>query len=140
MSAGEIRMRTRVALAVALASFALSSSAASPRTYEDAKAIWDQTKDDPKYGTYLGEFMQFSNHFHLDERDHCYGLSRGSVSLMLVITHPDNGQFAIVEEVFTDVENLKSQCFKKSYLGIRTKIPPILPFVLKMTMSGGENV
>jgi hypothetical protein len=133
-------MKIHFAAQIFFGLFVATAFASTPRTYADAEAIWDQSKNNPAYATYLGEFTQFSIHFHLDEKDGCYALSAGTVNVIIVITHSDNNQFALVEEVFTDVDNLKARCFKKSYSGIRTKIPPFLPFVLKMTMSGGDNV
>ncbi len=106
----------------------------SPHSYADAKAIWEQSKDTAAYQTYSTEFSQFNNHFHLDEKDGCYSLAPGPVNLMLVITHQDNGEFAVIEQVLSDVDNAKAHCFKMSYGGVRTKIPPFFPFVLQMTM------
>lgn len=111
--------------------------ARAPQSYSEAEAIWDQSKDTAEYHIYLTEFTQFNNHFYLDEKNGCYALSPGNISLMLLITHADGDEFAVIEEVFTDVDNLKARCFRKSYLGVRTKIPPFLPFVLKMSMAGG---
>lgn len=66
--------------------------------------------------------------------DGCYSLAPGPVILMLVISHPDKDEFAIVEQVLSDVDNAKSRCFQKTYNGIRTKVPPFLPFVLQLGM------
>ena len=127
-------MSTRV-LAIFTAVIATAAFAAdSPRVYADAKAVWEKSKNKPEYQMYASEFAQFNNHFHLDEKDGCYALSPGPVNLMLIISNSTNGEFAVVERVLSDVENAKSQCFKKSYGGIRTKIPPYLPFVLQMSM------
>ena len=127
-------MSTRV-LAILTAVIATAAFAAdSPRVYADAKAAWEKLKNKPECQTYASEFAQFNNHFHLDEKDGCYALSPGPVNLMLIISNSTNGEFAVVERVLSDVENAKSQCFKKSYGGIRTKIPPYLPFVLQMSM------
>jgi hypothetical protein len=92
--------------------------------YFCSKTLAAGTVDDSRYQAYLGEFNEFSNHFQLDEKDGCCGLSAGAVSLVLVITHPD--PHAIVEEVFADVDNVKAQCFKKSYKGVRAKMPSFL--------------
>lgn len=105
-----------------------------PQSYAGAKALWQQRSNTAEYQTYAAEFSQFNNHFHLDERNGCYQLGTGPVNLMLVITHPDDNQFAVIEQVFADVDNAKAQCFEKSYRGIPTKIPPYLPFVLQMGM------
>ncbi|HKU17963.1 MAG TPA: hypothetical protein VJP80_01700 [Candidatus Saccharimonadales bacterium] len=105
-----------------------------PQSYSDAKTLWQQHRDTSEYQIYASEFSQFNNHFHLDERGGCYFLAPGSVNLMLVITHQKNNKFAVIEQVFADVDNAKARCFEKSYLGISTKIPPYLPFVLQMGM------
>ncbi len=53
---------------------------------------------------------------------------------MLVISHPDNDESAVIEQVLSDVDNAKSQCFKNTYRGIRTKIPPFFPFILQLSL------
>lgn len=105
-----------------------------PLLYSDAKMVWDKTKAGTKYQKYASEFSQFNNHFHLDEKDGCYALSTEQVSLMLVITHSNKDKFAIIESVLSGTDNAKTRCFQSTYKGIRTKIPPFLPFVLQMNM------
>lgn len=100
----------------------------------DAKAVWEKSKNKLEYQAYLSEFVQFNNHFQLDQKDGCYDLSPKPVNLMLIISNTTNDEFAVVERVLSDFDNAKSRCFKKSYRGIRTKIPPYLPFVLQMSM------
>jgi hypothetical protein len=95
-----------------------------PRSYAEAKAIWQRTWDNPEYQKYATEFSQFNNHFHLDERNGCYALAPGAVNLMLMISRKDTGEFAVIERVFTDVDNAKARCFEKSYRGVLTKVPP----------------
>lgn len=105
-----------------------------PLQYADAKAIWEKSSARKDYQQYSAEFAQFNNHFHLDEKGGCYGLPQGPVNLMLVITPPAGDQFSVIQQVLSDVDNAKSQCFKKTYDGIRTKAPPFFPFVLQMRM------
>jgi hypothetical protein len=126
----QIQRVAAFAIAVTTASFA----ADSPRLYADARAIWNKNKDRAEYQAYAAEFSQFNNHFHLDEKDGCYRLAPGPVELMLVIRHSGGDKFAVIEQVLSDVDNSKARCFKQSYGGIRTKIPPFLPFVLQMSM------
>jgi hypothetical protein len=106
----------------------------APNSYASASAVWERTKNDAKYQSYADEFAQFNNHFHLDEKDGCYALSGGPVTLMLVITHPAKSEYAAIERVLSDVDNAKARCFMKSYGGIKTKVPPFVPFVLQMEM------
>jgi hypothetical protein len=105
-----------------------------PDSFRAAQAIWQGKRDTAEYQTYATEFTQFNNHFHLDTRDGCYALTPGTVTLMLVITHPTESEFAVIERVLSDVDNAKARCFAKSYRGIRTKIPPFVPFVLQLEM------
>jgi hypothetical protein len=125
--------RQFVALLVILTA-ATALAADAPQTFTAAKAVWEKSKDRAAYQTYASEFAQFNNHFRLDEKDGCYTLASGPVNLMLVISKPAGDAFAVVERVLTDVDNAKSRCFKKSYSGVRTKVPPFLPFVLQMGM------
>lgn len=115
---------------------ALTSACASDttETYTNAKALWEKSYQKADYQTYAAEFTQFNNHFHLDEKDGCYALSQNPVELMLVITHENNTEFAVVEQVFSNVSNAKSECFINTYRGIKTKVPPFLPYVLQMSM------
>jgi hypothetical protein len=126
----------RVLLTVAFAVIAatLAHSADEPSSYSDAQAEWKKHKDSAEYQTYTSEFAQFNNHFHIDERGGCYALGKGQVGLMLVITHADGAEFALVENVLSNVDSPKAHCFIKSYLGLRTKVPPFVPFVLQMSM------
>ena len=124
--------RAMPVLAVLVATVAFAAEA--PRSYADARAAWESSKNKPEYQAYASEFAQFNNHFHLDEKDGCYARAKGPVNLMLVISNPANEQFAAVERVLSDVNSAKAECFKNTYGGIRTKVPPYLPFVLQMSM------
>jgi hypothetical protein len=104
-----------------------------PRTYSEASAVWERAKDAVAYQTYASEFAQYNNSLRLDERDGCYSLSSEAVDLMLVITHADGSEYAVVEDVLAKVDSPKARCFQKSYRGIPTKIPPFVPFVLEMS-------
>jgi len=121
-------------LVLALAACSLSLADDAPQSYSAASAVWQQHRGTAEYQTYATEFTQFNNHFHLDEKDGCYALAPGPVSLLLVITHNGAGEFAIIERVLTDVDNAKARCFERSYRGVPTKVPPFLPFVIQMTM------
>ena len=103
-------------------------------TFNDAHKIWEKNKEKKEYQSYANEFAQFNNHFHLDEKDGCYNLPGGPVELMLIITHRDNNEFALIERVLSKSDSPKAQCFSKTYSGLRTKIPPFFPFTFKMNM------
>ena len=127
-------MNMRLLLAILItASFHLHAEEIQ-LTFSEANKIWEKSKDREDYQVYSTEFAQFSNHFRLDEKDGCYSLSEGSVELMLVITHIDGAEYAKIENVLSNVDNPKSDCFKGTYHGIPTKVPPFFPFVLQMSM------
>ena len=124
--------------AIAVAAVALIACVAfadeMPPSYAGAKAIWLRSRDTKEYQSYAAAFSQFNNHFHLDEKGGCYALASGPVNLMLVISRPQNSEFAVIERVLADVDNAKAQCFEKSYGGVQVKIPPFFPFVLQLGM------
>lgn len=125
----------KIRIAVALAFMAATALAAEPpRRYSEAEAIWREKKDDATYQSYAGEFAKFNNHFRLDEQNGCYALGSERVNLMLIITHPTNSEFAVVERVLSDIDSAKARCFRRSYESLRTKVPPFVPFVLQMSM------
>ena len=102
-------------------------------TFTAANKLWEQTKDRKEYQTYAAEFAQFNNHFRLDEKGGCYTIGKERVELMLVITHRQGDEYALIDQALSNVDNAKASCFKKAYGGIRTKVPPFLPFVMQMT-------
>lgn len=120
--------------ALALAMVASAYAADVPDSYAAAQRVWEKHKDTAEYQTYVSEFVQFNNHFHIDERSGCYALGQGSIGLMLVITHPAGSESGRVANVFSDASSPKARCFMKAYLRLRTKVPPFVPFVLQMTM------
>jgi hypothetical protein len=124
----------RITAVVTLFVSGLSLADESPQTYPEALAVWQKTRGSAEYQSYASEFSQFNNHFHLDTKNGCYGLAPGPVNLMLVISHRDVGDFAVIERVLSDADNAKAQCFQNTYRGIRTKIPPFHPFVLQLGM------
>lgn len=127
-------MRALIAAVITLVAPGAVFAAGMPRSYPEAKSIWQQHRDTAEYQTYASEFSQFNNHFHLDEKSGCYFLAPGPVNLMLVITRPKNNKFAVIAQVYSDVDNAKARCFEKTYRGVSTKIPPFLPFVLQLGM------
>jgi hypothetical protein len=56
------------------------------------------------------------------------------VSLFIVINSPKGSDSGVVVEVLSDVDNAKSKCFRKSYLGIPVPKPPFSPLVLHKIM------
>lgn len=117
-----------------LITFVAFAGGNSPETYEAAKSEWEKTKDKSEYQSYLSDFIQFNNQFHLDEKDGCYSLGKEPVQLMLVIKHRQGEQYAQIERVLADGDTAKASCFKKTYQKLKVGVPPYLPFVLQMDM------
>ena len=93
----------RIAVALALVASSATFADDAPRSYADAAAIWQRSRNTAEYQKYSNEFTQFNNHFHLDEKDGCYALAPGPVNLMLVISHQDNDEFAVIEQVLSEI-------------------------------------
>lgn len=127
-------MRILLITVAATAVATLAYGADAPRSYAEARANWERHFGSTQYQTYMSEFVQFNNHLHLDEKGGCYALGPEHVELMLVITHAGSSEFGVVQSALTDVDTPKAHCFAKSYLGLQTKVPPYVPFVLQMTM------
>ena len=125
-------MIRRIVGLFALAACGVATGADAPRSYVDAEAIWRNNREKTEYQSYLAEFAQYNNSLRLDERDGCYSLTPGPVNLMLVISSADADGFATIERVFYNVDNAKARCFERSYRGLRTKLPPFLPFVIQL--------
>ena len=105
-----------------------------PHSYADALAYWEKHTGSAASRTYLAEFVDFNNHYRLNNSSGCYQLGNEAVHLLLVITHPADSQSAVVENVLSDVDSPKARCFKKVYVGLLTKVPPYVPFVVGMDM------
>jgi len=127
-------MRRQIAAVFVLSVCGIATAADAPRSYAEAEALWRNSRDKSEYQDYAAAFAQYNNSLRLDERDGCYSLSPGPVTLMLVISRADADGFATIERVLSDVDNAKARCFQRSYTGLRTKLPPFLPFALQMGM------
>ena len=127
-------MRVHYLAFVYALSAGVALSADAPTSYTEASVVWSSSKDMSEYHQYAQEFAQFNNRFRLDSRAGCYQVGSGPVNLMLVITHTAPSQFALIERVYSDSQSERARCFIESYQGLRTKIPPFVPFVLQMRM------
>jgi hypothetical protein len=128
---GQSPCPVRVTATVAIVAATLAYGGDVPSSYAGARANWEKHKDSRDYQAYMSEFIQFNNHFHIDERGGCYGWGQGQVGLMLAITHAQGAEFAEVENVLSDVDSEKARCFIKSYRGLRTKVPRMSPLFFR---------
>src|SRR5687768_3355361 len=124
----------RQVVVLVLIAGAAAAAEDTPKSYKDAEAIWQMSRDTTAYQTYAAEFAQLNNAFRLDERDGCYSLAPGPVNLMLLVSAADGKGVATIERVFFETDNAKARCFERSYAGVPTKAPPFLPFVLQLRM------
>ena len=127
-------MRIFIAFLFVVMAPSLVRATPSGISFSSAKKIWQASASRDDYQAYAAEFAQFNNYYHLDEKDHCYALGTEPVELMLVITHRGNERYAKIEKVLSNIASPKAECFRKSYEGLDTKIPPFLPFVFQMNM------
>lgn len=111
---------------------ALAAAADLRSSFSAAKRIWEQSSVRKDYQSYVVEFSQFNNYFHLDEKAGCHTLGKEPVEIMLLITHRAGQQYADIENVYSSVDSAKARCLEKTYRGLKTKVPPFLPFVLQI--------
>lgn len=127
-------MRIFIAALLTLTASSWTTAAPVELSFLSAKKIWQASMNRSDYQAYAAEFAQFNNYYHLDEKNHCYALGTEPVELMLIITHRSNDKYAKIEKVLPNIDSPKAECFRKSYEGLDTKIPPFLPFVFQLNM------
>ena len=88
----------------------------------------DAQPRDP-YNKYEDKWDDFNNANNLDEKDGCYDKAMGMTQQVLIIDKDGT-----VTDVVADVDNAKSQCFRKSYLNVHFPAPPFAPFYLFLQM------
>ena len=103
-------------------------------TFNQAQEAWKHMKDKDGYATYLKEFQWFNNHFKLDTRFNCYSIDDMQLNFMLIIRHYPGHKYAVFEQALSETKSPKMDCFRRSYVGVKTKIPPFQPFVIPMMM------
>jgi len=132
----EIAMSCHPKHLIFIFSWACVQAVAAGLSLADAIKMWEQSKDRKGFEKYSEEFANFNNARHLDEKNGCYQLSPGPVTLYMIFKPGPRGEFAVIEQVLVDAENAKSQCFKKTYTGVPVKTPPFFPFAIRMEMGG----
>lgn len=105
----------------------LPALAESP--FDEAKLLWEQSKNKPGYSEYQQEFVQYNNHLRLDTKNDCASRATGVVNMYLIISEK-----AVVESVVADRVNAKALCYQEIYKDLPVKEPPFAPFVIKMNM------
>jgi|GEM_PF-1419968 hypothetical protein len=126
-------MATFAAL-LALTASATGAAADAPWSFDGVKSLWEKNRDSQEYRQYAAEFTKYVNYYHIDKKGECYALSPGPVELFLVIANSDDGKFAEVQHVLASVDNEKSRCFQNTYLGLRVRVPPSVPYPLELEM------
>ena len=98
-------------------------------SFDEAHRRADAQPHDAAYA-YEDKWDAVNNSNHLDEKDGCYDqLSSGVTQQVLVLD-----KTGLVTEVIADVDNAKSQCFRKSYLHFQFPAPPFAPFYMYLKM------
>jgi len=95
-----------------------------------AEQQWQANKENTKYKEYFDTWNDFNNKNKIDEKDGCYKYGKEPVKLILV-----QNSGGLVEKVITQPDNKKTQCFVKSYTGVKFPKPPVAPFYHRMTMN-----
>lgn len=76
-----------------------------------------------KNTAYETETLAFNNAHKLDEKGNCHGKSIYPVTIILTLDAEGR-----VTNSITDVENVKAQCFRKAYAGVKFPRPPVAPY------------
>lgn len=123
-------IRSMMLLAVLLAS-ALPASAQAAKDFEQANHRADaQWADRPDAtSAYADAWATFNNEHGLDERDGCYFKADGELTQVLEID--ESGK---VVGYFSDKDNGRSRCWRKTYLGVVFPEPPFAPYWHKLVM------
>jgi hypothetical protein len=86
-------------------------------------------QQDTEILNYLSDRMEYEKNIRLDEKGSCYSLPGGQIIQIIRI----NKQ-GVIDLVVSNIENDKSKCFKKTYLGTKFKEPPKYPIYQQMHM------
>ena len=89
---------------------AMAATASADEAFANAKRVWENSKDRKEYRQYAKEFVELNNRLELDQK-RCYGMARGPVELMLVITHDRDTEFAKIEQEQSGKKNLWEKFF-----------------------------
>jgi hypothetical protein len=122
---------TRTILAAIVLSFALPASAQSASGFAqaDARAEMQRGQHEPATSKYADAWADFNNAQHLDERDGCYFKAEGELTQVLEI----DGSGKVVG-YYTDKNNGRSECWRRTYLGAVFPKPPFAPYWHKLVM------
>lgn len=130
----EIDMKRFIVLASVLLTACSTTKLLNTKTYEQtlmlAEQQWKANKENSQYKEYFNTWNNFNNENKLDEKDGCYKYGKESIKLILV-----QNSVGLVENVVTQSDDKKTQCFVKSYTGVKFPKPPIAPFYHRMTMN-----
>jgi len=118
---------TILSLLVVLAGCA--SAPSGPRTFADAQVLFDLQPDTPEVATYRNDWYGFNNAQHLDERDGCYPKAEGSLVQIMEIDAKGT-----ITGYFADRDDGRSQCWRRTYLGVAFPKPPFAPFYIRLEM------
>jgi len=72
---------------------------------------------------YEDESIAVNNEKKFDMKGNCHAKARNPVTIMLVLDATGK-----VTESVTDVENVKSKCFRDAYAGVQFPKPPMAPY------------
>ena len=98
--------------------------------YSLADQQWQSNNSNKQYTEYFNMWTGFNNQNKIDEKAGCYRYGNQLVKLVLI----QNNE-GVIERVVTSSNDKKTECFVKSYTGVKFPTPPISPFFHRMTMN-----
>ena len=117
---------------VVLLLISCSSAFAVPpmsKIYEGASSLFSAQPRTKETDAYADAWAAFNNSHHLDERDGCYFKATGPLVQILQI----NAEGTVVG-YYSDKINGRSECWRKTYMGVTFPKPPFAPFYHRLEM------
>jgi len=111
-------------------------SKSSSITYEEAFSIINKEieEQNPAILSYLAKRLEYENSISLDSKGNCYAIPGEGITLVTRINK--NG---VIDLVLSNVENEKSKCFRKAYIGTKFEKPLVFPIYRYSLMGYKEN-
>ena len=98
-------------------------------SFAEAERAFSLQPTNAETKAYRHTWEEFNNANHLDEKDDCYSKADGSLVQILQIDSEGK-----VVGYFADKDNGRSQCWRRTYMGVIFPKPPFAPFYHRLEM------
>ena len=122
-------MRMRAIFFISLLLVGCGSAQQDTMSFAEAERAFSLQPKSAEVKAYSHAWEEFSNTNHLDEKDGCYVKATGSLVQILKIDAEGK-----VVGYFADQDNGRSQCWRRTYMGVTFPKPPFAPFYHRLEM------